>query len=560
MSTALQLKPLRRAHYRRTSTDEQTASQTIKNQDRALRRRYTPEYETGEATFVGDYQDDGVSGTVPFHFRPAGGQLADACRRGEVDVICVYRVDRLSRDSAILTDIAKFATGCGVRIESLNENVDLTTSSGVFTFTLYGAVAQLERDTIRDRTVAGRDRAIADGKFINGAIPFGYDVVDKRLVPSTRIVEELGCTECELVVEIYTRVAGGESVLSVMRWLRSLGVPSYKRYTNKIEVYPRWQHSRLRDMIMSTTYYGVRTLKLNKHGPSGAPKEPAPVQQIVPALVSRDLWNRANEAMSKHFSNFNTGTREGYYVYLLSGVLKCGHCGFNMIGNYQKPRKGHGVNPRTYYCCSRAKGRTNARRTGEVCSMPVYSLGAQLEEQILLKIDALVEDPSQTIDELRAKAIDQNGLVERQESRLAALRQQVAAYDRGKESLRTQLMRGTLDNDEFEKSVRQNAEESASIRAEIEAVQAQEIIAETIEQQMRSVQHTLDVLHAGWFKARASNDRPALREMVQGCVQEVRLFKDGRKGIVRLCFVDVSTDSIQTCNYLEIGRYDFMIG
>lgn len=95
-------------------------------------------------------------------------------------------------------------------------------------------IAELERSTILQRTLGGRERVARDGKFVNGAVPFGFEV-DRAglLVPSERVLPGLGMTEADAVREMFRRVAGGESCYAVAEWLSAAGVPSVRRLHNK---------------------------------------------------------------------------------------------------------------------------------------------------------------------------------------------------------------------------------------------------------------------------------------------------------------------------------------
>ena len=116
-------------------------------------------------------------------------------------------------------------------IKSATEPFDTSTPIGRFLFQLLGSLAELERSTIAERTILGRDRVAKDGKWISGPVPFGYDVDKERfLVPSARMVDGLDTTEAQVVRSLFERIAAGSTSGAEARRLNLLGVPCTFRY------------------------------------------------------------------------------------------------------------------------------------------------------------------------------------------------------------------------------------------------------------------------------------------------------------------------------------------
>lgn len=81
----------------------------------------------------------------------------------EGDKLVVYKIDRLARSTFDLESIAKDLEERGITLVFIKENIDFSTPTGKMMFTMLGAIAQFERDIIKDRTTEGRERAIAKG-------------------------------------------------------------------------------------------------------------------------------------------------------------------------------------------------------------------------------------------------------------------------------------------------------------------------------------------------------------------------------------------------------------
>jgi len=106
------------------------------------------------------YRDQGVSGCQ--RSRPNFDKTLAALRQG--DTLIIWRLDRMSRSLKDLIEINGLLEMRGAYFESLTEQIDTSTPMGVFVFHILGAVAQLEREIIRERTLAGLAVAAENGR------------------------------------------------------------------------------------------------------------------------------------------------------------------------------------------------------------------------------------------------------------------------------------------------------------------------------------------------------------------------------------------------------------
>jgi len=135
--------------YLRVSTDDQTTD----NQRKAIEARYNV-----SKWFV----EEGVSGATPAAQRPAMAALLAYVREGDT-VVCVA-VDRLGRNTIDVLTTVEALKVKGVSVVSMREGFDLSTPIGKAMLTMLAAVAELERDNIKARQLAGLERARAEGK------------------------------------------------------------------------------------------------------------------------------------------------------------------------------------------------------------------------------------------------------------------------------------------------------------------------------------------------------------------------------------------------------------
>ena len=147
---------MRVALYARVST-------TGKGQDAELQLAELRSVATQRGwTITSEFCDVGVSGSVAK--RPELDRVMALARVGKLDAVAVWRFDRFARSTRhLLTALDEFRS-CGVEFISLREQIDTTTPIGKAVFTIVAAVAELERDLIRERVQAGVDRAKAAGK------------------------------------------------------------------------------------------------------------------------------------------------------------------------------------------------------------------------------------------------------------------------------------------------------------------------------------------------------------------------------------------------------------
>jgi DNA invertase Pin-like site-specific DNA recombinase len=146
----------RAALYMRVSTKGH--GQTTETQALALR-----EYaERRGFSIVDEYRDEGISGSKDR--RPALDRLMADARKRRFDAVLVARFDRFARSTKHLVLALEEFSSLGIDFISLNESVDTSTPMGKMVFTVISAVAELERSIIRERVLAGVDRARRQGK------------------------------------------------------------------------------------------------------------------------------------------------------------------------------------------------------------------------------------------------------------------------------------------------------------------------------------------------------------------------------------------------------------
>ena len=160
--------------YSRVSTVEQAeAGQSLETQRQVLAGFAQSEGMTIDRMFV----DRGVSGSRPLIERKEGGALLEILAPG--DVVFCAKLDRMFRSAsdALATLDALKARGVRLFLKDMGGDV---TGNGVsaLVFSILAAVAQFERERIRERVMENRDRLAAAGRYVGGRVPFGMKVED----------------------------------------------------------------------------------------------------------------------------------------------------------------------------------------------------------------------------------------------------------------------------------------------------------------------------------------------------------------------------------------------
>jgi DNA invertase Pin-like site-specific DNA recombinase len=116
--------------------------------------------------------------------------------RNMSDVLVVWKLDRLARSIPHLIDLVAGLDQRGISFRSLTESIDTTTAGGRLTFHIFDALAQFERDIIRERTVAGLEAAAARGR--RGGRPKAMDGAKveaaRRLLASGMPIKDVAAT------------------------------------------------------------------------------------------------------------------------------------------------------------------------------------------------------------------------------------------------------------------------------------------------------------------------------------------------------------------------------
>jgi site-specific DNA recombinase len=286
------IRKLRCAVYTRKSTEEglQQEFNSLHAQREACEAYIASQRSEGWALIRDAYDDGGFSGGTLE--RPALRQLLADVEEGLVDVVVVYKIDRLSRSLMDFSKLVEAFDRNGVTFVSVTQSFNTTTSMGRLTLNILLSFAQFEREVIAERVRDKIRAARAKGIFMGGRVPFGYRLENRKLV-----IDEAAAGIARMVFERFLRVG---SATIVARELRDEGVlaPSGKPFDK----------GALYHLMRNQTYLGKAVHRGTAHDGEHE------------AIIGQDLWDKAHAILAENGRTRSARTRAQTPA-LLKGLL-----------------------------------------------------------------------------------------------------------------------------------------------------------------------------------------------------------------------------------------------
>ncbi len=311
------------------------------------------------------YDDGGFSGGTME--RPGLQRLLADVDAGKVDVIVVYKIDRLSRSLLDFMKMIERFNEQGVSFVSVTQHFNTTDPTGRMFLGILITFAQYEREVIaeriRDKVAAAKRR----GKYCGGPAILGYDVdrERKKLLVNPE--------EAPLVKHIFKRFTQLASAKSLAAELNEQGYHT-KSWTTKKGKYRAgspWNTGHIYRLLGNRTYRGEVV-----HKGKAYPGEHE-------AIVSRGLWQRVQAVLSEHTRARQTKARTKL-ISPLEGVVRCGHCDGAMGLTYTQK----GPRRYTYYHCAK-----DAKRAVSRCRLKRVPAG-DIEKVVLEQLSAVFRTPT----------------------------------------------------------------------------------------------------------------------------------------------------------------------
>lgn len=272
------------------------------------------------------YEDRAISGRTDN--RPAFQRMMNDAEDGKFCYVLAWKSNRMGRNMMQAMVNEARLVDCGVKVYYAEEDFD-DSAAGRFALRSMMNVNQFYSDNLAEDVRRGlmdnASKCIANGKQ-----PFGY----KRGSDGKVVLDEPAAA---VVREVFTRVASGETNTSIARDLNRRGI---KTGSNG-----KWNKCSFHGLCTNERYRGIYIYGETR------------IEGGVPRIIDDRLWHKVQEAIKMRNRRKNGRHRPGEDDYLLTGKLRCGHCGGYMIGMSGTSKTG---TIHHYYACQN-------RRVGRTC-------------------------------------------------------------------------------------------------------------------------------------------------------------------------------------------------
>lgn len=355
---------MKTAIYVRVSTDEQ-ANEGYSIE--AQKRKLLAYIESQDWTLFDMFIDDGYS--AKDLERPEMERLLQSILENQIEVVLVYRLDRLTRSAADCDKLLKLFEEHNVKFQSSTESFETRTAAGRLFIRLIADLAQWERETIAERVRFGMEQKVREGKKPGGNFPYGYNKQGELVKEEVKIIKRL-------------------------RHMYMYENLSYRKIADKlyIENIDRrgyaWTAATVKLTLENPLYAGI--IRFGSKLPNG--KYPyRNVDERVECVYGNSQYESiwTIEEFKEHTSRMKSRSMHGYsrkLDYWFSGLLRCGRCGSAMFGRLTTRRslKDGTIIRSAYYWCTH-------RKSNNSCDMPMFRQ-KHVEYLVMQHIEKIVLD------------------------------------------------------------------------------------------------------------------------------------------------------------------------
>ena len=367
-STSKDAPPRRCAIYTRKSSDEGLEQEfnSLHAQRESCEAYIQSQRNEGWLTSPEVYDDGGYSGGTME--RPALTRLIKDIEQGLVDVIVVYKVDRLSRSLADFVRLVELFDQNNVSFVSVTQQFNTSSSMGRLTLNVLLSFAQFEREVtgerIRDKIAASKRK----GMWMGGRVPLGYDAIDKALVVNRQ--------EARMVRHIYERYLMLGCVRILKAELDAAGMVRKQRGSNeRISDGKPFSRGALYSVLKNPVYIGKIAHRGELHHARHKAIIDEPLWQQVQDLLARNQRKKALRTVAKDPS-------------LLAGLL------YDSGGNPMSPSHSRKASRRYRYYVSQAVMQYRDRDAGDITRLPAPAI----EGVVVKRLMELLRTPMELLD------------------------------------------------------------------------------------------------------------------------------------------------------------------
>ena len=315
--------------------------------------------------------------------------IADA-KQKKFKMVIVHKMDRFSRDKYDSVYYKKVLKDNGIKLVSVTEKLDDSPESLILEGVIE-SMAQYYSANLSREVRKGMKETAMQCKHTGGTPPLGYDVDAQKYYT-------INLEEAFVVREIFSKYLEGYGYNYLLEYLKEKG---YKTKTGK-DFCKRAIYDILRNRKYTGTYFYRQTAKSNtRFSCADDYKEDI----IIPGGMPRIISDKEFEEVQKLLANnkLQAGANKAKELYLLTGIIFCGHCGAAMQGNSRKCGRNKSEY-KTYRCSNRANRKSCNNKELRKEYIEEYVL-KNLAEVVLNKdiVPSLVKQINEKVDEQRKR-------------------------------------------------------------------------------------------------------------------------------------------------------------
>ena len=330
--------------YTRVSTAMQVDGYSL-NAQRDKLHKYA-EYQGMQ--IVGEFTDEGRSGKNVVG-RLAFQEMLSKIKSGEdnVSYVLVFKLSRFGRNAADVLNSLQLMQDNGVNLICVEDGIDSSKDSGKLMISVLSAVAEIERENILVQTMEGRKQKARQGEWNGGFAPYGYSLIDKKL-----IINEEEAEVIRLIFDKFTTTTMG--INTIATYLNQHGYRKVRRQNNKLDTF---SVAFVKGVLDNPVYVGKIAYGRRKNEKkAGTRGEYHTVKQndymltdgIHDAIITADTWEAA-QRKRKQNGTANPKTHSLEHEHILSSILRCPVCGSPMYGNVNRKKNKNGEYYRDYF-------------------------------------------------------------------------------------------------------------------------------------------------------------------------------------------------------------------
>ena len=465
--------PLRVTFYARVSSESDEQLNSLGNQisyyENLIRKN-------AAWTFVAGYVDEGISAATTkkrdnFH------RMVEDAKAGLFDLVITKEITRFARNTLDSIQYTRELLGAGVGVFFQNDNINTFDEDSELRLTIMSGIAQDELRKLSSRVKFGHQQAIKNNVVLGNSRIFGYTKDDGRLV-----IDEEQAAMVRRLFELYATGEYSMKQIETLFWQEG-----YRNHNGK-----KIAHTTMSNMIANPKYKGyyvgnkVKVIDLFTKKQKFLPPEEwvmfkDETGQIVPAIVSEELWDAANAVLKKRSDDVKSRQGICNHANLLTGKLYCTCCGTAYYRRDSVDRQGNKNSK--WVCSGKIKNGADSCDSFAVYEEELKPLLLEVFKEAEPQVEALIEEYVEMY-----KAIHQG---EDLSKRVSTLEASIATIQKKKQKLLAFNAMGELSDADFLAMNKECTRELEATQQELQELTAQRDSAADFKKQIDTVRKCL---------------------------------------------------------------------